>query len=77
MLTKRQLAGRKAAETIKKKYGADFFANAGAKGGKAKVPKGFALMDRAKLQAVGSKGGRISKRPKSELKKLKIVREDD
>ncbi len=35
---------------------------AGRKGGRAKVAKGFAKMDKEKLLAVSSKGGKRSKR---------------
>lgn len=54
--------GIKASETNKKKYGKDFYANIGRKGGKACVPKGFALMDIEKIKNAGKKGGTISKR---------------
>lgn len=54
--------GIKASETNKKKYGKEFYANIGRKGGKACVPKGFALMDVEKIRSAGQKGGAISKR---------------
>lgn len=57
-----KLGGIKAAETNKKKYGSEFYANIGRKGGKACVPKGFALMDAEKIKNAGKKGGTISKR---------------
>lgn len=60
-----KLGGIKAAETNKKKYGREFYANIGRKGGKACVPKGFALMDERKVQEAGSKGGAISRRGKA------------
>lgn len=60
-----KLGGIKAAETNKKKYGSEFYANIGRKGGKACVPKGFALMDTEKVQRAGEKGGKISKRGKA------------
>lgn len=56
--------GRKASETNKKRYGKDFYKRIAAIGGKAKVPKGFALMDREKVVQAGAKGGTISRRTK-------------
>jgi len=50
--------GLRAYETMIKKYGKDFFAINGAVGGKAKVPKGFAMMDKDKLRKLAAKGGR-------------------
>ena len=57
--------GLKAAETNKQKYGREFYQNIGRKGGKACVPKGFALMDIEKIKNAGRKGGTISKRGKA------------
>lgn len=57
--------GIKAAETNKKRYGSEYYANIGRKGGKACVPKGFALMDTEKIKNAGKKGGKISKRGKA------------
>jgi general stress protein YciG len=34
----------------------------GAKGGKAKVPKGFALMDKDRLKEVASRGGQADRK---------------
>lgn len=42
----------------------DFYVKAGAKGGKATVPKGFAV-NRELARAAGRKGGQISRRGKS------------
>ena len=56
--------GKKAAKTNKKLHGKNFYKELGRLGGKACVPKGFALnIERARL--AGQKGGRISKRGKA------------
>ena len=65
--------GKKAAETNKKKQGADFYARIGRMGGKKSTAGGFASkkigldglsgLERAKI--AGRKGGLISKRGKS------------
>ena len=60
-----RLGGLKAAETNKQKYGREFYQNIGRKGGKACVPKGFALMDIEKIKNAGRKGGKLSKRSKA------------
>ena len=60
-----RLGGLKAAETNKQKYGREFYQNIGRKGGKACVPKGFALMDIEKIKNAGRRGGKISKRHKA------------
>lgn len=52
--------------TNKKLYGEDYYKVIGALGGKAKVPKGFALMDKQKLVKASAKGGRISRRAKKD-----------
>lgn len=53
--------GRKAAITNKKKYGSDFYAEIGRKGGRNGHTGGFAANpELAKI--AGQKGGRISKR---------------
>lgn len=57
--------GLLAAQTNKERHGADFYARAGALGGLAKVPKGFAL-NRELARLAGKKGGTISKRAKNE-----------
>lgn len=55
--------GRKAAETNKKKYGKDFYANIGRKGGKKSHPETryFAMHPEVAKNA-GAKGGRTSRR---------------
>ena len=56
--------GAKKAQLTKiKKYGKDFFREMGRKGGKACVPKGFA-MNRELASEAGRKGGKISRRYK-------------
>ena len=56
--------GKKAAKTNKKLHGKNFYRELGRLGGKACVPKGFALnIERAK--EAGRKGGKISKRGKA------------
>jgi hypothetical protein len=58
--------GKKAAETNKKKYGADFYAVQGAKGGKNGRTGGFGAGEAGRRLAriAGAKGGRISRRGK-------------
>lgn len=56
----------KAQQTILEKYGKEHYANMGRIGGKAKVPKGFALdLDRAR--EAGRLGGTRGKRGKAKL----------
>ena len=55
----------KAREAIKETYGDDFYANIGREGGKRRVAKGFAKMAPEKRSAAGRKGGKISKRRKT------------
>lgn len=55
--------GQAAAETNKKKYGADFYAKIGAAGGKMSRTGGFAA-NRELARIAGAKGGRISRRKK-------------
>lgn len=52
--------GVKAAETNVKRHGEDFYRTIGAKGGKVKVPKGFAVTGKA--AEAGRIGGTRSKR---------------
>ena len=52
---------QKSKQTLIERYGEDYFSNMGKKGGKAMVPKGFAL-DPAKAAEAGKKGGTISRR---------------
>jgi len=58
--------GQKAAATNKKKYGADFYAKIGEKGGKNGKTGGFAAGDagRERARVYGAIGGRISRRTK-------------
>jgi hypothetical protein len=65
--------GAKAAATNKTKYGSDFYAMIGAKGGKRGKTGGFAsekkgadgMTGKERARLAGSKGGRISRRSKS------------
>ena len=53
--------GRKASATNKTRYGKDFYAMIGAKGGKKTGMKGFAL-DRELARKAGASGGKKSRR---------------
>jgi len=55
--------GKAAAKTNKTKYGSDFYAKIGAKGGKVGRTGGF-FANRELARAAGAKGGRISRRTK-------------
>lgn len=55
--------GKAAADTNKKKYGADFYARIGAMGGKKGTTGGF-FANRDLARQAGAKGGRISRRGK-------------
>ena len=55
--------GKAAAATNKTKYGADFYAKIGAKGGKLGHTGGF-FANRELARTAGAKGGSISKRTK-------------
>lgn len=59
--------GQAAALTNKKRYGKDFYAKIGSKGGQNGRTGGFAAGDegRARARKYGAVGGRISKRPSS------------
>lgn len=65
--------GVKAADTNKKRHGADFYARIGAKGGRKSKTGGFAsnvvgkdgLTGRERAKLVGAKGGAISRRRKT------------
>ena len=52
---------KKAAATNKARYGKDFYAKIGAKGGKKGTTGGFAA-NRELARIAGAKGGRLSKR---------------
>jgi uncharacterized protein len=64
--------GKAAAATNKSKYGPDFYAKIGAKGGSLGRSGGFAsskvgddgLTGRQRAAIAGARGGRISRRPK-------------
>lgn len=56
--------GLKSSQTNKRKYGDNWYERIGSIGGKAHVPKGFALMSKDKRIEAGRKGGAISKRGK-------------
>lgn len=58
--------GKLTAEYCKKTYGKDYYAKIGSMGGKAKVPKGFAL-NRELASKAGQVGGRISRRTKKDV----------
>lgn len=55
--------GQAAAKTNKSKYGSDFYAKIGAKGGKMGVTGGF-FANRELARKAGAKGGSISRRTK-------------
>jgi general stress protein YciG len=55
--------GKAAAATNKKKYGGDFYAKIGAKGGKLGHTGGF-FANRDLARAAGARGGRVSRRTK-------------
>lgn len=55
--------GRQAAATNKRKYGADYYAKIGAKGGKLGKTGGF-YANRELARKAGAMGGRISRRRK-------------
>jgi general stress protein YciG len=55
--------GKAAAATNKNKYGPDFYAKIGAKGGKLGKTGGF-YANRELARLAGAKGGRISRRTK-------------
>lgn len=56
--------GQAAAATNKLKYGDDFYAIIGARGGSTKTtePKGFAAMTKQQRSAAGKKGGSANKK---------------
>jgi general stress protein YciG len=56
--------GLAAAKTNKTKYGTDFYAKIGAKGGQNGRTGGF-FANRELAREAGRKGGRISRRPKT------------
>jgi hypothetical protein len=63
-------SGKKAAETIRKRYGADYYAKVGAMGGRQTYESGKLFMNgfaghRELARVVGARGGRVSRRRKS------------
>ena len=64
--------GKGAAATNKKKYGEDFYAKIGAKGGKKGKTGGF-WANRELAREAGRKGGLISRRGKSNEQKLRTI----
>ncbi len=56
--------GQAAAATNKAKYGTDFYAKIGAKGGKNGTTGGF-FANRELAREAGRRGGRVSRRPKN------------
>jgi hypothetical protein len=60
--------GKAAAETNKKKYGADFYGKIGAKGGRLGHTGGFAAgkEGRERARKFGAVGGRLSRRGKAD-----------
>lgn len=54
--------GKKAAATNRNKYGSEFYANIGRKGGQNGHTGGFASMTSEQVRECGRKGGKISKR---------------
>lgn len=63
--------GINAAKTNKEKYGADFYAKIGAKGGKVGRTGGF-FANRELARLAGAKGGRISRRTKTTATKADV-----
>lgn len=55
--------GKAAAQTNKTKYGSDFYAKIGAKGGRLGKTGGF-YANRELARIAGSRGGRVSRRTK-------------
>lgn len=60
--------GLLAAASIKANFGDDFYFKIGSKGGKKRVPKGFALMSPEKRSKAVKKGGKISRRDKAKFR---------
>lgn len=61
-----KLGGQKAAATNKTRHGSDFYARIGAKGGRNGNTGGFAA-NRELARIAGAKGGKISRRGKSQI----------
>lgn len=71
-----KLGGQKAAAANKAKYGSDFYAKIGAKGGKLGNTGGFAANPEL-ARIAGAKGGRISRRRKTVSVAVKSAQADD
>ena len=54
--------GRKATQTIKERYGDDFYREIGRRGGQNGHWGGFNTMDKEKVRECGRKGGKKSRR---------------
>ena len=63
-----KVGGQAAATTNKKKYGSDFYAKIGQKGGRVKGTKGGFAANPELAKIAGAKGGRISRRRKATAK---------
>lgn len=63
MMAGTKAGGQKAADTNRNRYGRDFYAKIGAKGGKNGHTGGF-YANRDLAREAGAKGGRISRRRK-------------
>jgi general stress protein YciG len=63
MMAGTKVGGQKAANTNRTRYGRDFYAKIGAKGGKNGHTGGF-YANRELAREAGAKGGRISRRRK-------------
>ena len=63
MMAGTKAGGQKAADTNRTRYGRDFYAKIGARGGKNGHTGGF-YANRELARAAGAKGGRISRRRK-------------
>lgn len=66
---------QKAKKIMLDKYGEDYYSQIGAKGGKAQVFKGFAIMDKEKVSKAGRLGGSISRKngslPEAERERIR------
>lgn len=62
-----EAGGGKAANTNRKRHGADFYQRIGAEGGKRSRGGGFAA-SRDRAREAGRKGGRVSRRGKAKKK---------
>jgi len=66
----------KTSKIVKEKYGEDFFGVIGSKGGKAKVPKGFAVSGKGSEagRVGGARSSRKTELTKKEIRELKKLR---